>query len=229
MKWTKVLICGIFITISYMMVFFLKESSDSALLNQIENGDFSCVKNCEGVSVSEIERIYIKMQEKNNVQWIETDINKDGKSDLILQEKAGNSEGVNKIVGIFDIDKRNIKCVLWDVNDATEFSFLGKTNNVIYYTQYSGVFDYVCLDCYTFNQCWDKTYAYGIQAFNIYDAVEIPEGWFGDKCPDKLSIGENYIKYNYNQKMEILTKKEFEMEYENMTGLYFESSLFWGY
>lgn len=73
------------------------------------------------------------------MEWRQLDLNKDGIDDLILQEcqSVGQTQ-MHRIIAVFACKEDNARCMLWDVNDSTEYSFCGATGELMYTAPYSG-------------------------------------------------------------------------------------------
>lgn len=93
-------------------------------LEYVSQGDFSSLVGLTENQLIEFERIYNYYQNVNGAQWIYVDINNDGISELIWQEKdvVGNSQ-VHRILAVFIVTSEGTKCIIWDTNDMGEFYF----------------------------------------------------------------------------------------------------------
>lgn len=141
-----------------------KRSND--FLNQVSQGDFTSLVGLSENQLIELERIYSYYQNVNEAQWIYVDINKDGISELIWQEKdaVGNSQ-VHRILAVFIATLEGAKCVVWDINDMGEFYFC-LNENIFYFTSYLGVYDYFY---YGICKCDMDGKLSVIKSFEVYD------------------------------------------------------------
>lgn len=142
------------------------------------------------------------------------DLNGNGVDELIQIEN-------NRIVAIYaDGDKENP--ILEDLNDSTEYYFLGKEGNLIYYTQYFGMYRTVRFENYIFDKNWNKKLLYALSVYDIYDISQMPDEW------ERTDMQENGIYYRKDAgnewEQEALTGEEFGVLYEQMTGHAFDLS-----
>lgn len=124
------------------------------------------------------------------------------------------------ILGIFVLKDDNVECILWDINDATEFYFLSSVGNIIHYTQYYGMYEYNGFDYYKFNTECNMEFAYGLYLYNIYNFSEVDSPPWYEKHPDIISEGVYYIKSTVKfTDEEMLEEKQFMKEFEEIIGL----------
>ena len=170
-----------------------KDENTDALSEQIKNGDFSNLLEKGDTDIGEIKRIYEIQKENNNIEWVQFDINGDDFNELIWQEKNSDNPNMKRIIGIFSLHTDSVECVVWDVNDLTEFLFLSIVGNVIYYTQYYGLYDYIGYEQYKFDKEWNKKLVCGLYVYRVYDISEVGE-WWKEEHPYITSTGVYYIK-----------------------------------
>lgn len=201
-----------------------EDNNTETLIRQIRNGDFSNLELSNNISINEIKRVY----EKNNIELVECDINGDGLIELIWQEKDSYNNYMRRIIAIFTFSNSKTKCVVWDVNDSTEFLFMSKLDNIIYYTQYYGLYDYNRYDYYVFDKDCNKEFLYGLCIYNIYDIQEINMAWWNEEHPEMTIEGVYYKKHTVRltgegkiSNEEELEKKEFLNSFKEMTGIDF--------
>ena len=148
----------------------VKRNND--LLYQVSQGNFTSLVGLSENQLLELERIYSYYQNVNEAQWIYVDINMDGISELIWQEKnvVGNSQ-VHRILAVFISTSEGIKCIVWDTNDMGEFYFC-LNDNIIYYTSYLGAYDYFY---YGLCKCDMDGKLSVIKSFEVYNLNELDE------------------------------------------------------
>lgn len=97
------------------------------MVEKIEGGDFTCLD----IPDSYAEKYAYTFDTR---EWIASDIDKDGYEELILQEITPIYGSVDKyrIVAVFTYRPTGMHCALMDVNDSTEYYFLGDNGNLIY-------------------------------------------------------------------------------------------------
>lgn len=140
------------------------------LLEHVRRGDFTSLVGLTEKELTELERIYGYYQNVNGAQWIYADINADGVSELIWQEKdvVGNSQ-VHRILAVFTVTSEGAKCIVWDTNDMGEFYFC-LNDKIIYYTSYFGAYDYFY---YGLCRCDGDGELSVIKSFAVYDLREL--------------------------------------------------------
>lgn len=174
----------------------------NTMVKMIKNGDFSCL---------DIVDSYVEMYAYtfDTREWIVSDINKDGFGELILQEIAPiyGSLCKHRIVAVFTYQVKKMHCTLIDVNDNTEYYFLGNNGNMIYSTEdflANGNFgEYFCC---TIDEEGEVKRSYRL---NIAYMNETDEIFYVKAIEPKW---ENMD----------MTREEFFAEYQEMTGFVFE-------
>lgn len=191
-------------------------SSNDVLIKQIKNGDFS---NLKSDITEEIQRVYTKENESQNIEWREYDLNGDGISELIWQNAVNYNKNMKSIVGIFTFQNGNAKCITWDINDSTEYLFLSETGNIIHYTQYYGLYMFNGFDYYIFDNEWNRKFDYGLYIYYIYDFSEVSdESWY-QKHPDMIGEGVYYTKCTVRfAEEEVLEEKQFMEAFKEIVG-----------
>lgn len=188
-------------------------------LEYVSQGDFSSLVGLTENQLIEFERIYNYYQNVNGAQWIYVDINNDGISELIWQEKdvVGNSQ-VHRILAVFIVTSEGTKCIVWDTNDMGEFYFY-LNDKIIYYTSYLGAYDYFY---YGLCRCDMDGKLSVIKSFEVYDLKELDEedlkiflsqfAWAQDV--NKTDCGDGKVYYVIGTQLEseegvwILLKKD---------------------
>lgn len=145
---------------------------DNDFLECVSQGDFSSLVGLTENQLIEFGRIYNYYQNVNGAQWIYVDINNDGISELIWQEKdtVRNSQ-VHRILAVFIAASEGTKCIVWDANDMGEFYFY-LNNKIIYYTSYLGAYDYFY---YGLCKCDMDGKLSVVKSFEVYNLNELDE------------------------------------------------------
>lgn len=204
--------------------FYLVKSS---IQSEIMNGDFRRL----GVSddfKEHIEKYYNLWKDRGipEVEWQIIDLNGDGIEDLILQNK--DTIGIEKeIIGIFACEEDRAKCMEWDLNDMTEYSFCGSTGELMYTApNYGGIVDNEPYVHYYYDKEWNKVEDYSFEIIRIDSGVvdeEYAEIW-KEEHPDFAEDGIYYRKYTEGR-VEVLTREQVEEIYETATGYELHSVL----
>lgn len=147
-----------------------KESDD--VLEQIRRGDFTSLRGLTETELEELERIYGNYRDSQGAEMIYADINGDGASELIWQEKDGAGiESVHRILAVFTVASEGVRRIVWDVGDMGEFYFWYH-DKIIYTTQYLGPYDYYY---YGICECGTDGELRVIKSFEVYDLRELTE------------------------------------------------------
>lgn len=161
------------------------------------------------------------------IEWQIIDLNGDGIDDLIVQDRdtVGESE-VKQILGIFACDENSARCVEWDLNDMTEYSFCGPTGELMYTAyNYGHIPDEEPYWHYHYDRDWNKIGDYLLVIYWIDSTVDpdYAKIW-REEHPDLAEDGIYYRKYTEDA-MEELTRGEWEEMYEAATGYKVDSEL----
>lgn len=198
-----------------------KPVNEENWMQEIQQGNFSCL--LDNARSSEMEYVYERSLTLYETEWILYDINEDGIKELIWQEKetAGGS-GFKRIMGIYTYQEGEVKCIVWDVTDGTEFYFLGKTGKLGYY-----MFEYGVTNSQDYAHCVIDMengirYDYWLSIYNVYDTSELYDSW-GEKHPDMMEVGMYYRKRipgpNQSEEQQYLTREQFLTEFYELTGV----------
>lgn len=147
------------------------QESDDAL-EQIRRGDFTSLRGLTETELEELERIYGNYRDSQRAEMIYADINGDGASELIWQEKddAG-IESVHRILAVFTVVPDGVRRIVWDVGDMGEFYFRYH-DKIIYTAQYLGPYGYYY---YGICECGTNGELGVIKSFEVYDLRELTE------------------------------------------------------
>lgn len=116
------------------------ENAECTVQNAIMEGDFSGITDAESRErVVEQYQIWEENGTMEDMEWRQIDLNGDGIDDLILQECQNvPPTQMQRIVAIFACKEDSAECVLWDLNDGSEYSFCGSTGELMYTAAYFG-------------------------------------------------------------------------------------------
>lgn len=202
------------------------DSLRNSIQGQIMSGDFSCLTNENWESKQEVYR-NLEKASAQGLEWRQLDLNGDEIEDLILQEAetVTSDSGEKRIIGIFDCKRDEARCVLWDVNDSSEYYFCGTTGKLMYSaSSYGGVVSTESYSHYYFDEEWNEIKDYSLVVYRINSKIdkEYAEEWKREN-PDMAEDGIYYRKYTEDG-VEILTQKELESIYKMETGYEFYSA-----
>lgn len=192
------------------------------IYKQVMAGDLTALSQME--DFERIESAYNNPNTLSYYEWKLVDIDHNGYEELVWQEKE--DAGYRKrIVGLFSFEKEP-KCIIWDLNDSTEFYFISDRGNLVYYDQYFGMYRFFSLDGYTLDENLDLDFTYGLRLYDIYDLSEIDENYlleFQESNPDIVSEGIYYRKITSQdskggETKEILTEEQFVIEFAELMG-----------
>lgn len=212
---------------------------EQTIQNEIMNGDFSAMEDSEFKEY--IEEIYQRWEEHGTIEemeWRLIDLNGDGIDDLILQEaqRVGQTQ-MHRIVAIFAIEEDNVNCMLWDLNDSTEYSFCGSTGELMYTAPYSGTaiagepyrHYYYDSEWNKINDYWlDRTIVDSSMDGSREEFLQYNHG-FIEAHPDMAEDGEYYSRYEIDietgelKEREALSYEQFKEIFEDVMGMEYEN------
>lgn len=168
-----------------------------------------------------------------DVAWRRLDLNGDGIDDLILEEAdtVTDDSEEKRIIGIFACEEDTARCIEWDVNDVTAYSFAGSTGELMYTGgHYGGVVSTESYVHYYFNEDWDEIRDYMLVVYRIDSEMdeEYAKKW-KEEHPDMAEDGIYYRKITdkgADEEAKILTREELISIYETKTGYTFHSEFF---
>lgn len=204
----------------------IKNISDiQDIYSHVMEGDLTVLNRLE--IYEEITSIYEKHSKFNDLEWRLADIDYNGYEELVWQEKE-NVGYMKRIVGLFSFEKEP-KCIIWDLNDGTEFYFISDSGNLVYYDQYFGIYRFFSLERYTLDKNLNLDFTYELRLYDIYDLTEIDEKFLlklQKSNPDITGKGIYYQKIisqeNESGKIkESLTEEQFVNEFTDLMGVDF--------
>ena len=168
------------------------------------------------------------------------DMNDDGMPDLI-QEMDPNGLGISSISRIYAYADGTVREVFSDLNDMSEYYFIGADEKLIYdYTDF-GEMDYGSYSVFQFDVNWDRERVDQIEIYYFYDHIkdyEEEHEWFSEAYPDTYGArGSGYYYFHSRPKTaeelgdsvtdgqkdsawvrEEISRREFVSRYKVMTG-----------
>lgn len=160
----------------FLAVHFFKVFYREKIMTSFEKGDFSSLNN-NLITQKDISDIYQIKSEYEGAEFVRCDINGDDIDELILREKTLFRNAVQRIIGVFAYQGHKMDCVYWDINDSTEYSFLGENGNVIYYMQHYGTYLYEEYNDVEFDSNWVQKISLRLEIWNVYDLEEVRDNW----------------------------------------------------
>lgn len=177
------------------------------LLAQFMSGNVS--------NVAEEESEFVKELSQYKTGWVQTDVNKDGFDDLILQD---GEDYCYSIIAIVSAETGKIRCRYLDNGDTTSFSIISKNENLIYCSFDYGIFDRAFYQYFVFNDRWEKQKPCSLIVRNDYNEEDMGVG--------KTTYEMHIVKVGpdgteYIDKL-IITKKQFVDKFQEITGSDFD-------
>ena len=191
------------------------------LISQIKTGDLSSMTDESEASLEQLR--YEITAPWNELEWVECDLNGDGKNELIMQVEHGDYAEMKRIIAVFAFQGQKTKLVIHDNIDMGRYYFLCKNGNIVYHNYLYGPIDMDRYFYYTFDDDWNETLAYALEILYIYDLAEWHDSW-GEDHPDMTEIGLYYTKYtkqNGDMVAERINEAMFLNGFEEMTGFSF--------
>ena len=200
------------VPVSSSVSFYISQSAD--LLTQLEEGDFTNLKEIkEGIRASTVEQI-VNVYKAGIVnkfnEFRRYDLNGDGVDELIWQNKECRNQNMKPIIGIFVQESGKTKCVFWDEYDVTEFYYLSKAGNIIYYYWNYGVGRYDTYEYYIFDKEWNPVKQHRLDILGVDEAAL-------SQRPEFEETGIFF--YNSEGK---LTEQQFRVEFKKLMGVDFD-------
>lgn len=163
----RILAAGVVFLLFAGLFCYSRHSTDG--LEMIRRGDFAPLTELETDQLAELKRIYERCQSMGGMEWIYADINDDGDSELIWQEKDPAMDGgIHRILAAFAATPDGCKRIVWDAEDMGEFYFLGN-QGLIYFSSYEGTnacyFWYMC----EYGDSWEE------RVNTIYEVYDIDD------------------------------------------------------
>ncbi|MCM1183653.1 MAG: hypothetical protein NC337_09785 [Roseburia sp.] len=130
------------------------------------------------------------------------DVNGDGLPDLV-QEMEANGLGISPILRIFAYEEgaeEPVHVVFSDLNDMTEYYFVGADDKLIYDYSDHGEMNYGSYSQYRFDENWDRELMDRIEIYYFYDHYKEYEGeheWYSEAYPDTYGArGSGYYYFH---------------------------------
>jgi|GEM_PF-2885177 len=199
----------------------LTQLSDDILIEQLKNGNFSNLKDGDDY-IEALEKIYEREKEYQDKEWVEVDLNGDGRNELIWQQKEQYQKKLKPIYVIFYLTNSEVQIAFIDTIDMTVFLFLSESGSLVRYSQYYGVFSINNFNHYIFNSDWNLKFVYGYSIFEVYDFEDIDEEYWSETYPDATELGVYYYRELNNENnvtsREIINEEQFFQGFKEMTG-----------
>lgn len=207
--------CGYFIDIAKPRV------NVDYVYEMIINDNFEHVSNWDW---KKKERVYNYLEEQYLVEWVQRDLNEDGILDLVLQEDEPIMNDRNVIVGIFAGEEDGARCIYWDAADYSEYSFLGKSGELMHYTYSDKVGCTIRTYLhYDYDTDWNEIKDYTLSSYDISDLSEMNIKVWKSKHPDMMKEGKYYRKQVEGMEEEIISWKKLKAIYQEEMQLELES------
>lgn len=176
----------------------------------------------------------------DDCQWRRADVNGGGLQELINLHSQNDGRIFMPIDRIFAYKEGRVEMVFSDLNDYTEYLFLGRNGNLIYdYTSFGQV-EYGSYSQYRFDVKWDKKLLDKLEIYYFFDEEAYDEeeiDFYKEQYPDtygrmgsgvycfrsRMKTEEELkaFKEDEGQVLEAITEKEFMDAYRQMTGVDF--------
>ena len=170
------------------------------------------------------ENAYKNLKKQHLVKWVQLDLNEDGILDLVLQEDEPIMNDRNVIVGIFAGEEDGARCIYWDAADYSEYSFLGKSGELMHYTYSDKVGCTIRTYLhYDYDTDWNEIKDYTLSSYDISDLSEMNIKVWKSKHPDMMKEGKYYRKQVEGMEEEIISWKKLKAIYQEEMQLELES------
>ena len=197
----------VIVIISALWIMFTSNINKSDMLENVMNGNYECINN------DDVKDMLSSMNNSGTLEmleWVCYDVNKDGKNDLILQEKRYSPNiRLKPIVGILGSTKAGMTVIEWDIADMAEYSCLCNDKLLFYYGK-DGLLGTESFCLFEYDQNWNKKWLGGLEKNWIHDTSDIydmPEEWRLEN-PDMLQEGTYYRKLQIKE-VEGIRRKEY--------------------
>lgn len=160
------------------------------------------------------------LMEDEDINWYRADVNGDSIPELIsLNVKNNPNSKIRPIEYIFTYREGKVELVFSDLNDYTEYFFMGNNGRLIYdYTEY-GLVGLGAYSEYQFDENWDKIKLETLTIYHFDTNDEEEKEYLKEHYADTYGIYGEGIYYFKDE--EAVAREEFLEAYEEMTGLDF--------
>lgn len=203
------------------------------MLKAVEDGDFSYIE-LESVRDS-LEAMFHGAPNNpylfgpEDMSWIYRDLNGDEEEDLILKRRGlGGS-----IVGVFTVDGKEVRAVIWDEMDIDYYSRLCG-DCLIYRSGYNGLYNCEELIFYRYDEDWNRIFVDGLAMYYLYESDEREEVVLSDEISltkDGLYCLEFLVKDEWGVEKEYreISEAEWLERYYGYTGEQYEGIPYYYY
>ena len=140
----------------------------------ITEGDFSVV-NVDDKQKEQMDYIYSIMIDRGIAStWHYFDVTGDGVDELIWEDISPFDENFKTVIAVFKSTKSGVERLHWDVNDNSNYLFIGN-NNLVAYDDVSSFYMYVCFREMLFDNYNDSYWTYSISLYIIDDYEDIKD------------------------------------------------------
>ncbi|MDE7202268.1 MAG: hypothetical protein K2O91_10300 [Lachnospiraceae bacterium] len=205
-------------------------ADSSRIFDQIEQGDWSCVKPIDGMEY---------LWEYRESEWLRADVNGDGLPELINgfviaeMPEYENSKKIS-ISCIFAYQNKVAELVYADVNDGMEFLFIAGNGNLVYEWSVSGGPGTDIARLCQFDLKWNREYLDTLVRYDFPEEDESMSEYYQKNYPDTYGVGGEGVYYLRERRKtekelednedgkytvrEYLTRNQFLDAYKKMTG-----------
>lgn len=201
---------------------------DSNHIERIKNGDFSDIKYWYDNEIADenclvtLKMIYERL--RDDLEWVERDINGDTVNELIWREQ----KGMQRLKAVFAFENNEVKLVYLHKGDAHFYDFVSDSGYYISYDFWYGITRSNSFRFYTLDQNFNKKFIYGLIILDVYDFSELEDEWFDNNPYIKengtgIYYQEFYLDSNGNpDNFEYISAEYFFRKFEETTGFSFK-------
>lgn len=225
----RALLCVLAILAVWAAANACRRAAANRLIRRFEQGDRSRYADSQRLTREELAQYGVGDPARG--RFVRCDLDGDGVDELLWNEPDHPLSGLGdttRVQGIFACWNGAVSCIDLDLNDNTEYLFLGKGGSLVYTEPYYGTYEYENYDCVTLGP--DRRFypLYRLEIYNIYSMEELPGNWKevhpdmaqpGIYCKKITPAGEGSAAEETT-----LSIAEFKAEYEALTGFAYESS-----
>ncbi|MBO5056837.1 MAG: hypothetical protein J6C64_10865 [Lachnospiraceae bacterium] len=185
----------------------------------IKQGDWSLVIPFEGME---------NLTRKENLKWLQADVNGDKIPELLSLYSENAENSISPIEHIFIYKAGKVEHVFSDLNDYTEFFFIGKNRNLIYNYSNYGLVDYGSYSQYRFDETWDRVLLDKLEIYHFEDEEYYEDEeilYLKEQYPD--TFGKDGSGFYFFRMQEPISKEQFLESYQQMTGFNFLTEKDW--
>lgn len=208
-----------------------RAADPNELIRRFEGGDHSCYADSRWLTHEELAQYSVGDPARGS--FMRCDLDGDGVDELLWNDLTllPGMPDTTRIKGIFTCKNGAVSCIFLDLNDSSEFLFLGQSGRLVYTAPNYGTYLYENYDCVTFTPNGQYCPLYRLEIYNIYSMEEVNPNW-GEIHPNMTQPGIYCKKVTrtsaygevFAGEEAALTLDEFKDEYQALTGFAYESS-----